>query len=1520
MFHRAPLISPAAVLTTALVILVGVLLALSLSPPSTAHADHGGPPKVKIKAVMPEVGEEGSDVTVTLKLSRPLTADEKYCYSGSTRTSEVCIQGGIIVWDTSDDHLYEEGGSKYDNGHIPSNELVKFVFRGSEKEKRLLVRVKDDQCITPGREIRIAINTAFDEVDDYGYTIDSKEFRVPVNGNDDTNGEGDCEAVEPGVTEEADYNKAPTFDDSENPPEFSVDENTEAGQDVGYPVTASDPENDTLTYSLKGQDGASFTIDPSSGQIQTKDTLDHETKDTYHVAVFVRDSKNIHGDSDTTYDNSIDVTINVNDVNEPPEFDSGVPAALNVVENTPPGEDIGSPITATDPDTDDTLTYSLDDDDGAAFEIDADGQIQTKEALDHETKGSYSLTVTATDSGDNTATHPVTITVTDEEHEPPRFEEEYGDGESSLTREVAENTEPGQPVGAPVSATDDDSDPLTYSLDDQDGAKFEIDSSGQIKTKDALDYEDTPSFNVTVSVTDGEDDAGNAEPDPPTIDDTIDVTIDVTDVNEPPAFDDGLSTAESVAENTGTDTPIGSPFTATDPDTTSDTLTYSLAGADAASFDIDETTGQLKTKADLNHETKETYGITVSVSDGRDNEGAAEIPPVADTTIDVTIAVTDVDEEGTITFSSDNPAAGTTLTATLDDDDTPISDETWVWEISDDQSTWGVIDGETTSSYTPGSDDVDDYLRVTVTYTDSFSSSKTVTEDTAQVATAPPTNQNPKFADDAVTTLSVAENTPAGQNIGDPYTATQADSKGTLVYSLDTTGATNFDIDSPTGQLKTKTALDYETTTSYNVTISVTDGLDDYSSADTAADDTITVTINVINIEVPDVPAAPTVTATPGAAAGMTVTWTAVTATDTKPVDGYDLQYREKDATPEATWTELSVTTNSATITTGLDYEKTYEVQVRSKNSEGGSGWSPSGERAIPSKLDVSFSSSSYTVTEGSSETITVNVSPAADRALDIPITVAAGTAESGDYTVTGLTGGKLSITSSSGSATFTISANDDSDRNDETVSLAFGSLPPAVGTASPSTATLTIDDTTPAPRTPNNGGGGGGGNNGGNNGGGGGNKGGGSFTPSYTPPPANQAPTFNDGTSTERWVAEKSPEGTDIGHPVRATDADKDSLTFSLGGTDASSFSIVTGTGQLKTKAELDFEIRDTYSVTVSVTDGQGGTDSIAVTIRVTDVVDVPVTDEDHQVVALVDPDDETEVSTPGGDATVTFPEDTRPGPFFVLIDTSEGNCDWDSLDDPPADELQACVTVEVYDTQGNPITGDDIFDPAITIEVVLDPDDIGTDTIHSFVESGNGWTSVTFTQSTDSDGNITITIGGVTGPGTYGVGSNAVQQLRSTVIPEEPKQSEQQATVQIPPTPEPTPQPTPEPTPQPTPEPTPQPRRNPRRSRRRNPRRSRRRNPRRSRRRNPRRSQHRSPRRNPRRSRRRSRTRRRSHSRYRSRHRSRWRPRRRRSRTRKFCSSRCGWHPRISSISATHPVRTCPRSRSSETPVTTS
>ena len=192
------------------------------------------------------------------------------------------------------------------------------------------------------------------------------------------------------------------------------------------------------------------------------------------------------------------------------------------------------------------------------------------------------------------------------------------------------------------------------------------------------------------------------------------------------------------------------------------------------------------------------------------------------------------------------------------------------------------------------------------------------------------------------------------------------------------------------------------------------------------------------------------------------------------PVDGYDVQYRKKDATPPADWSSASVTVTGATATiTGLEYSTTYEVEVRSKNSEGESDWSPTGEGNIPSRLNVSFSPAGRTINEGSNGTFTVTVSPAADRALLIPVSASSSNAEFDDYSVSGT---PLTFASGDTSKTFTVSTTNDSDRDDETVSLRIRpaprrrrrqarSLPPQ----------LTINDTTPAPRS-NTGGGGGGG------------------------------------------------------------------------------------------------------------------------------------------------------------------------------------------------------------------------------------------------------------------------------------------------------------------------------------------------------------------------------------------------------------------------------------------------------------
>ena len=99
-----------------------------------------------------------------------------------------------------------------------------------------------------------------------------------------------------------------------------------------------------------------------------------------------------------------------------------------------------------------------------------------------------------------------------------------------------------------------------------------------------------------------------------------------------------------------------------------------------------------------------------------------------------------------------------------------------------------------------------------------------------------------------------------------------------------------------------------------------------------------------------------------------------------------------------------------------------------------------------------------------------------------------------------------------------------------------------------------------------------------------------------------NDDPIFIEGDSTTRSVAENTEAGVNIGGPVSATDEDGDPLAYTLGGIDAGSFGIVGTTGQLQTRAELDYETKDVYSVTVLVSDGKGGTDTIGVAISVTD------------------------------------------------------------------------------------------------------------------------------------------------------------------------------------------------------------------------------------------------------------------------------------------------------------------------------
>ena len=340
-------------------------------------------------------------------------------------------------------------------------------------------------------------------------TMDS--HTVTITAEDDRDGT-DSIAVTVMV---GDVNEAPVF--ASDTAMISVDENTPVGTEIGPPVAATDEdEGATLEYSLGGDDAASFAIDAATGQLMTVDELDYETKSSYTVTVMVTDGEH-------SAEITVMVTVDVDNVNEAPVFDEGDSADRNVDENTEAGENIGDPVTATDVDAGDTLTYSLDEMGDMYFDIDSEtGQLMTEAALDHETMDSHTVTVTATDAAGLYAMIAVTIMVNDVA-ETPMFDAETAE------RSVDENMPAGTAVGDPIAAMH----AATYS---DDSGYFNVDDMGQITTTMALDYESAASHTVMVTAT---SDAGEG---------SIVVTIAVGDVEE---CEDAGATAVADRTNVG---------------------------------------------------------------------------------------------------------------------------------------------------------------------------------------------------------------------------------------------------------------------------------------------------------------------------------------------------------------------------------------------------------------------------------------------------------------------------------------------------------------------------------------------------------------------------------------------------------------------------------------------------------------------------------------------------------------------------------------------------------------------------------------------------------------------------------------------------------------------------------------------------------------------------------------------------------------------------------------------------------
>ncbi len=591
--------------------------------------------------------------------------------------------------------------------------------------------------------------------------------------------------------------------------ERSLAENPTAVVELGPPIAPA-ASSGAVTYSLGGPDAGSFELDEATGRLRTKAgvSFDHEDKPSHTLSVTATDT-----------DGAVVTTVHVDivDQNEPPEL-SG-PQAVEYEENDTTRVAL---YDADDPE-EAPIEWSLDGTEARFFEISDAGELTFKEPPDHEARATYALTIRASD-GVLADMLDVTVTVSDVD-EPP----EITPADDIVVDENHDGTL------ATFRARDPEGGATSWlALEGGDAGQFELSDAGLLRFTAVPDFESPTDggrnneYSVRLRASDG------------TKTGTLDLTVSVADVNEPPVIS-GEATVAFAELRTGT----VARYSASDPEDRSVTW-RPLEGTDRNEFRFDNgalsfaATPDFETPADANRNNE--YSLRLRASDGPNSE-----------TFDVTVTVTNEDEDGTLSLSSQQPLVGTFLTATLTDPDR-VSNESWSWQRSTNRSSWSEISGATANSYNPVETDLNHYLRATVDYTDGHGSGKRLQEATdAAVEPPPPVNYPPEFSDTS-TTRSVAENSGEGVAVGEPVSATD-DNDDPLTYSLTGGDVDFFTIDDSSGQIRVADGamLDHEDANadSYFVTVTATDPSTDSGSIFV----TITVTdVNERPIAVGDMP------------------------------------------------------------------------------------------------------------------------------------------------------------------------------------------------------------------------------------------------------------------------------------------------------------------------------------------------------------------------------------------------------------------------------------------------------------------------------------------------------------------------------------------------------------------------------------------------------------------------------------------------------------------------------------------
>uniref|UniRef100_G1Q9R6 Cadherin domain-containing protein n=1 Tax=Myotis lucifugus TaxID=59463 RepID=G1Q9R6_MYOLU len=413
-------------------------------------------------------------------------------------------------------------------------------------------------------------------------------------------------------------------DINDNPPHFPQNSTVLQINELATPGTRFDLESaidadvgphSLQSYQLSYNEHFSLMVkDKAEGknapELVLERPLDREQQSSHLLVLTAVDG------GDPVRTGTTQIRIEVTDANDnAPVFSQDV-YRVSLPENLPPGTSVLK-VTATDQDeginAEITYSFKIPGDVGSTFTLDhQSGEIKSKNPIDFEISSSYTIIMEAKDGGGMATKCKIILEILDENDNAPEVVF------TSVSSSITEDAEPGTVIALFKTHDKDSGENGVICLIKED-VPFRIQSSAnnyyKLVTDGALDREQTPDYNITVTATD----RGR-----PPLSTKTHILLNVADTNDnPPAFSQAFYTAY-IAENNPRGASIIS-VTAHDPDYGENAqVTYSLVedtvqGAPLSSYiSINSDTGVLYALCSFDYEQFRDLQLQVMAQDSGD--------------------------------------------------------------------------------------------------------------------------------------------------------------------------------------------------------------------------------------------------------------------------------------------------------------------------------------------------------------------------------------------------------------------------------------------------------------------------------------------------------------------------------------------------------------------------------------------------------------------------------------------------------------------------------------------------------------------------------------------------------------------------------------------------------------------------------------------------------------------------------------------------------------------------------------